>query len=357
MSLIENFSYVILGCLITGFILRRLLKIQFGQTLLDKPNHRSLHTVPTPRIGGLVFVPVSTLLGLTNQFDKLSNLILIVPFAAAVLFIFTLGIIDDRRGLSALRRLFLQFISASLCWFGILLATQSLGIVNIIWDSFNPWFYITSLLAIVLITWSINLVNFMDGANGLVASISIVGLACLSFLIPDQKVRLSVLALIGSLIAFLYFNLVAKKIFMGDAGSTCLGLTLGTLCIWGVIAQYWEWTFALITFAPLLFDASLTLFRRILKRERFWEGHRSHLYQRLIFECNFSHLRVSVWYSLASATGFFVLYATLASSLLMRYSAAVLVGVTYICTYYILNRWISAKKSVFAKQNRPMRIE
>ncbi len=344
MSLIQNFSYAILGCLVTGIILQLLLKSQFVQTLLDKPNHRSLHTVPTPRIGGLVFVPVSALLGLTIQFDKLSNLILIAPFTIAVFFIFILGVIDDRRGLSASRRLFLQFVSATICCFGIFLATKSLGIVNIIGDSFNPWFYLASLLAIVLITWSINLVNFMDGANGLVASVSIVGLACLSLLIPDQKVRISVLVLVGSLIAFLYFNLVAKKIFMGDAGSTCLGLTLGTLCIWGVIAQYWNWTVALITFAPLLFDASLTLLRRILKRERFWEGHRSHLYQRLISEGNFSHLRVSVCYSLASATGFFIIYATLASSLLMRYSAAVLVGVTYICTYYILNRWISAKK-------------
>jgi UDP-N-acetylmuramyl pentapeptide phosphotransferase/UDP-N-acetylglucosamine-1-phosphate transferase len=357
MSLIQNLSSAILGCLITAFILHILVKIQFGQTLLDKPNHRSLHTVPTPRIGGLVFVPVSALLSLTIQFDKLSNLMLIAPFTMALLFLFTFGVIDDRASLSALRRLFLQFVSAALCWLGIFLASKNLGIVHTIWDSSNLWLYLVSLLAIILITWSINLVNFMDGANGLVASVSVVGLACLLLLIPDQKLRISVLLLIGSLIAFLYFNLVAKKIFMGDAGSTCLGLTLGTLCVWGVIAQYWDWTFALITFAPLLFDASLTLLRRILKRERFWEGHRSHLYQRLISECNFSHLRISVWYSLASATGFFVLYAAQASSLLMRYSAAVLVGVTYICTYYILNRWISAKKSVFAKQNRPMRIE
>jgi UDP-N-acetylmuramyl pentapeptide phosphotransferase/UDP-N-acetylglucosamine-1-phosphate transferase len=344
MSLIEVFKYVTLGCLFTGFILKLLLKIKFGQALLDKPNHRSLHTVPTPRIGGLVFVPVSVLLGLIIQFDNLSNLIFIAPFTIALLLIFTLGIIDDRQGLTASRRLALQFVSATLCWLGILLASKILSNVNFDWDSFNPWLYPASLLAIVLIAWSINLVNFMDGANGLVALVSIVGLVCLSVLIPDQKVRTSVLILVGCLIAFLYFNLVTNQIFMGDAGSTCLGMTLGTLCIWGVIEKYWDWTFALITFAPLVFDSTLTLLRRIFKRERFWEAHRSHLYQRLISECNFSHLRVSICYSLASAAGFFVLYASMASSLLMRYSAAALVGVTYICTFYILNRWISAKK-------------
>jgi UDP-N-acetylmuramyl pentapeptide phosphotransferase/UDP-N-acetylglucosamine-1-phosphate transferase len=343
---IEQFSFAILGCFLTACVIPILLKLKFSQSLLDKPNHRSMHTIPTPKIGGLVFIPVSFLICLISQINNLANLKLLAPFAVALFITYALGAADDRLGLTAIRRLFLQFASAFLCWFGVFLMTNSLASIS---SALGPWFFVFSCAAIVLIVWSINLVNFMDGANGLVALVSSVGLLCLATLVPDQKIRIAIFGLLGSLMAFLYFNVVAKKIFMGDAGSTCLGLIIGTFCFWGAIENHWDWPVGLITFGPLLFDSTLTLIGRVFKGERFWEGHRSHLYQRLISECKLSHLRVSVYYALATATGFFVICVTLSSSLLMRYSAAALVGVTYICIYYILNRWISAKKSVFAQ--------
>jgi UDP-N-acetylmuramyl pentapeptide phosphotransferase/UDP-N-acetylglucosamine-1-phosphate transferase len=349
MSLIANFTYAALGCLVTVLIIQLLLRLNISQALLDKPNHRSMHTVPTPRIGGLVFVPVSASLCLLSQFDSLSNLVLIAPFAIALLIVYLLGAVDDRFSLTATRRLILQFVSATLCWLGIVLALKNLGMSGPSSSAFNVGSYLAGLVAIFLIVWSINLVNFMDGANGLVALVCVVGLCCLSLLIPNKKMQIAVSALVGCLLAFLYFNVVVRKIFMGDAGSTSLGLVIGALSVWGVSAQYWHWTIAVAPFAPLVFDASLTLLWRIYRRERFWEAHRSHLYQRLISEGHFSHLRVSIWYSTAGALGFAVLCGTLSSSILMSHTVAALEGVTYICIYYISNRWISAKTQVFGR--------
>jgi Fuc2NAc and GlcNAc transferase len=252
MSLKETTIYAVLGCLITGLLLKQLLRLRIGQALMDKPNHRSMHLEPTPRLGGLVFVPVSALLCLISQFRSASGLFILVPFAIGLLIVFSTGAIDDRRGLTAIGRLILQFVSAILVWAGIVLASKSLGIHNASFSTFDLWFYLAGLISIVVIVWSINLVNFMDGANGLVALVSVVGLICLSFLIPDQKLKIAVFALVGSLIAFLYFNVIARTVFMGDAGSTSLGLVIGTLSIWGVIAQYWHWTIAIAPFAPLI---------------------------------------------------------------------------------------------------------
>jgi UDP-N-acetylmuramyl pentapeptide phosphotransferase/UDP-N-acetylglucosamine-1-phosphate transferase len=340
----ENILYAVLGCAITACAIPVVLKFRITQLLLDQPNHRSLHSVAMPRIGGLVFIPVSFCLWITTQFNAITSTFSLSFFALSLLLILITGALDDRLGLTALKRLAVQFVAAGLSWFAVVQTSSgSFGFPN----TLQPWFIVASLISILIIVWSINLVNFMDGANGLVASVCFVGLVCLSFLVPDQKVKLLIFALVGSLVGFLYFNVIKVKVFMGDAGSTSLGLIAGSLCIWGIHANHWDWTFALFSFGPLFFDATLTLVHRMVNREKFWEAHRSHLYQRLIYDGNFSHRRVSACYSLACATGFLVLCVTLSSPLLMRYSVATLIAVTYICTYYILIRWISAKKRNF----------
>ncbi len=344
---LNNLLIALASCGASAIVLACLIRSKASALLLDKPNHRSMHTQSTPRIGGLVFIPISFLIcavtiAPTNHWR--SGAIFLLAFAL----VFFLGVLDDRLGLSARIRLIAQFIAGVLAWLAIQLASQDFDMRPVIAAplisgevKFLP--LIIAMFFVLMIVWSINLVNFMDGINGLVGGVSLAGICCLVWYIPNGSIKTALYALGGSLVAFIYFNAFAKKVFMGDAGSTSLGLILGALNTWGITVGYWDPLIAFVTFAPLLIDATLTLIGRILRGERFWEAHRSHIYQRLVSERSLSHLQVSALYSMATMSGCLLLTTVHLSPTLMRYSVAFVILFTYICIYYILNRWISTK--------------
>jgi UDP-N-acetylmuramyl pentapeptide phosphotransferase/UDP-N-acetylglucosamine-1-phosphate transferase len=81
---------------------------------------------------------------------------------------------------------------------------------------------------------------------------------------------------------FLVFNFPPARIFMGDAGAVPLGFLAGSLGVLGWSRGLWPLWFPLLVFAPFVCDATLTLLRRLLRRERVWQAHREHYYQRLV---------------------------------------------------------------------------
>ena len=262
--------------------------------MLDQPNLRSSHTHPTPRSGGLVFVLISAASSFVFLIFSSFPSFLSSPFAYLPLLVLPLavvGLLDDRFNLPAVWRYFVQLITAVLILFISPLTPAFSGLFGIC----------VYVYALILVTASINFVNFMDGLDGLVAG-------CMEIALITAAIYLSVpstiWALIGALFGFLVWNWSPAKVFMGDVGSTFLGALLS-----GLVLQASTWTEAfglLLVATPLLADAGLCVPRRLLHRQRVFQAHRLHLFQRL-HQAGWPHARVSSLYLFATAVLAFAL--------------------------------------------------
>lgn len=267
-----------------ALILAMLLKTGLAWRLAtDIPNDRSLHTRPTPRIGGWGIVPVSVI----------AMLFAAPPLwlaAGGTAFLAAVSQIDDRRGLPARVR------------FGAhLLAVAALIALN---PAPVPWWA----LAVVgfLMLWLVNLYNFMDGSDGLAGGMALFGfggyaVAALSGPAPQIDLGIASAAIAGAAAGFLLFNFHPARIFLGDSGSIPLGFLAGALGYWGWLKGTWPVWFPALVFAPFIADASVTLLRRLARGERFWQAHREHYYQRMV-QLGMGHGRTAcAWYLLMLA--------------------------------------------------------
>jgi Fuc2NAc and GlcNAc transferase len=264
--------FVSLG--LTGWLRRQALI----HLLLDVPNSRSSHTVATPRGGGVAIV-LSTLvallvLGWTDWLDWQSVLILCVSGAGVAL----IGFVDDRRHVAPRWRLLGHFAVA---WYVLtkLGGAPPLTAMGFVLDS--GWFGFA--IASLYLVWMLNLTNFMDGIDG-IAGVEVVTV-CLSAVVlsvvaaPGARLWIVPLVLASGTLGFLVWNWPPAKIFMGDAGSGFLGLTLAVLSLQAgriVDRLVWSW---LILFGVFVVDATVTLIRRLGQGEIVHQAHRNHAYQ------------------------------------------------------------------------------
>lgn len=235
--------------------------------VMDVPNARSNHSTPTPRGGGLGIVAAVLMFLWVAGAPAL--LLLAVAVLTAVSFC------DDIRPLPARWRLLVQLVVVA-----GLLATVYQGRL---FPELLPRWLELPLLALAWL-WFINLFNFMDGSDGLAAgegisiSAGIVLMATVAVL--PGGVAAYALVVLGAVAGFILWNWHPARIFMGDVGSVPLGLLLGYMLITLAGAGYWA--AALILPAVFLADATTTLLRRAIKRERIFEAHSTHAYQRAI---------------------------------------------------------------------------
>lgn len=247
-----------LACLISIGVIR--LRLRFADVGLDQPGHRSLHTRPTPHGGGIGVVVAVVVIGLWVGVPAM--------WLLGVGLLAMLSLIDDWRHLPFWVRLLVHLAVSAFVVF--LHGAPTLP---------------ASISVLVLIAWSINAYNFMDGSDGLAGSMALVGFGAYAagFALVDEGVFSAVCAaLAGAAAGFLVFNWHPARIFMGDVGSIPLGFMASGLGWYGVWAGFWPGWFPLLVFAPFLLDASVTLCKRILRRERVWEAHRDHYYQRMV---------------------------------------------------------------------------
>lgn len=232
--------------------------------LADRPNERSLHTHPVPRIGGLgIACGAASAIAWTGTDATVAALLLV---ACALLGI---SLADDVRSLPASVRLAAHLAAAAAA--AVIAAPQL------------P--YLQLALVTLAIAWMTNLFNFMDGADGLAGSMAAIGfgtlaLAAASF--GEAGLALACAAIAAASCGFLLHNAPPARVFMGDAGAIPLGFLAAALGLLGWRAGAWPAWFAPLVFSPFVVDASLTLVRRALRRERLWQAHRSHYYQRLV---------------------------------------------------------------------------
>jgi Fuc2NAc and GlcNAc transferase len=268
------------SALLTGLVRRYAL----ARAVLDIPNERSLHTVPTPRGGGLAIVVV---VGLVHAACVVGGLLPLASGSAwggAALLLAALGWADDRRPLPARTRLFIQ----------VALAFVALAVITGASPAGALWQAVAVVFGGVAFVWFVNLYNFMDGADGLAAIQATVAAGALGMLAAidgDTGVAAVALALAGASAGFLRWNRAPARIFLGDVGSYFLGGYLGLLACHLLAGgdAVWHW---LILLAPFITDASLTLVRRILAGERWWAAHRTHAYQQLV-TAGWSHKKLA----------------------------------------------------------------
>ncbi|MCH7485609.1 MAG: glycosyltransferase family 4 protein [Proteobacteria bacterium] len=250
--------------MVLGFLRRR--------SLLDHPNPRSSHAVPTPRGGGIavlgVLIPVWAALGLgQGRMD-------VVFVCAAAAALAGLSWFDDLAGLAPPWRLLghgvavgaaLAFMTGPGPYFGGLLP-----------PALDP------LAAGLLWLWFVNLFNFMDGIDGIAG----VETACLGAgaavvaLIAGLDLHPFGLTAAAAALGFLWWNRPPARIFLGDVGSVPLGFLLGWLLL--SLAASGQWAAALILPLYYLADATITLLLRVLRGETVWQAHHQHFYQRAV---------------------------------------------------------------------------
>ncbi|HEX2721298.1 MAG TPA: glycosyltransferase family 4 protein [Gemmatimonadaceae bacterium] len=275
---------------ILSWLLASRVRLYALDRLLDIPNERSSHSSPTPRGGGLAIavtalggIIIAAMLGWLD-WDRA------IALAGGGAMIATVGWIDDHRDLPALTRFAVQFLSAgwAMFWLGGL-PSLSVGFASLTLGLFG------TVLGVVGIVWAINLYNFVDGIDGLAAG------EALSTGVIGGLILLAMgqggLALVSFLIAaanagFLPLNWAPAKLFMGDVGSGMLGYLFAVLAIASENAAAVPLLLWVLLLGAFVFDATVTLCRRIAHGERWYHAHHSHAYQRMV-QAGRSHAQVS----------------------------------------------------------------
>jgi UDP-N-acetylmuramyl pentapeptide phosphotransferase/UDP-N-acetylglucosamine-1-phosphate transferase len=280
LSLVAAVSAALISACMTWAIRPMLLRVA-----LAKPNARSSHRIPTPQGGGIAVITATLLVaGAFIAFAGATGMK--VPFAVfgATLFVAVIGFADDVNSIPVLPRLLLQGLAVAAVVFT---APDDLRIV-----SACPLWIERGLLLLAGL-WFVNLVNFMDGLDLMTAAEAVPVTAAVVLLgllgaVPASTAIVAA-ALCGALLGFSPFNRPVAKIFLGDVGSLPIALLLG----WCLLQLAYDKQFAAALLLPLYYlaDATVTLFRRMIRREPFWLAHRSHFYQQAT-DNGFTVLRV-----------------------------------------------------------------
>lgn len=337
----ETLGLVVFLAMLSCLASWRLCGSMRGLAHLDHPTDRSLHTVPTPCVGGLAILGglySAILLGIAAvvsgavfaTFEK-PNLVAGSWILGLTLLILVISYLDDRRIIQPGIRLAIHVVAVAgfvrgvggwvewipiplmgnvilgwlmvplwfllIVWirklFGSIMGLTEgalilgLGFVAYVMATGGPIIsMVLSLgLTVLCLVWVTNLYNFMDGMDGFAGGMTLIGHAFLGYLAWQGGHHLIFalsLLVAGASCGFLIWNFPPAKIFMGDAGSVPLGFLTGTLATLGVHDKLFDVWVPVLIFSPFWVDATVTLIRRMLEGEKIWQAHRSHYYQRLV---------------------------------------------------------------------------
>jgi len=327
----------ILDGVIIGFVwlLSRLLADPRNPwQILDRPNARSLHAQPVPRMGGLAIL-VGVLMGSAFAPWRFSWRLDVVLAALALVAI--LSWYDDIRGVSPRLRLLTHSVAALgvawayVQWPPVLLPHWALSVPG-------P---LAVILMTIFLVWWINLYNFMDGMDGFAGGMAVVGFATLALL--GLRAHDLPYAEIGFIVAsaacgFTISNFPPARLFMGDMGATTLGFAAGIMVLAGAQRGDFPVWVGLIVFSPFLVDATVTLIRRLARGENPTTAHRDHYYQRLV-RLGLSHKRTVLGeYGLMAVCGVCA-YASVGRPALAQWAILAFLAVFYGFLAALVGRW------------------
>ena len=340
---------------------------------VDAPDYRKVHARPVPRIGGIA-VFGGFIAGLLFAAQATGTLLSVRQvsiywsvFAVCATAMFFLGLVDDIRHLSFKVKFIFQILAAAAIWMG---GFRIVEVSNPLQDGtvvFPVWLSVgITILWVVGITNAMNLIDGLDGLASGIALIMTITVACIAFFRGQPGVVATSVALVGSLIGFLFFNFNPAKIFLGDSGSMFLGFTLAVMSI----RSSQKGPTAVAVLIPLLvmalpiLDTSLAVSRRLLRLDRSRQEHghglgyvlrnldhlflpdRGHLHHRLM-DIGYGHRSAVVVMYLAVLTlALAALALVIAKSLFV---AAVMVGILAACLagFVLLHVFLRVRKQDF----------
>ena len=313
---------------ILAFVAVRVLLSRFGRFALDQPNERSLHQSPVPRTGG-----IAVLLGAAVSLG-FGAAGLWLPVALALV-LAVVSFFDDLRGLRT----------------GVRLSAHVGAAALLVWYVLTPMLAVEMLVLIVAVAWITNLYNFMDGSDGLAGGMAMIGFGTYGLAAwwgQDAALAAVCLALSAAALAFLLHNYHPARIFLGDVGSIPLGFLAATLGLVGWRNDLWPLWFPVLVFGPFIADATITLVRRLLRRERVWQAHRDHYYQRMV-RMGFGH-RGTAW------TGYAVMLLCAGAALVGRGQPPALQATVFLATSALLAAmaiWVDVRWLRFSRAQGP----
>ncbi len=239
--------------------------------MLDHPNTRSNHQLPTPRGGGIAIMLAIVLAYWWCGEDHTTELNIILGCAVILAII---NFLDDKFNISIIWRFALELIAC-------IIVVSGIDCELLILKNYLPVFLEKSIMVIALL-WFTNNFNFMDGIDGIAASQSIhiaLNVGLLSFLYCLELTTIS-LIIASANAGFLVWNWQRAKIFMGDVASIPLGFILG--CFLLKIATHGMLVASIIIALYFIADGLITLLRRLFNKEKIWQAHSKHFYQRAV---------------------------------------------------------------------------
>ena len=263
------------SCALSFTVARLVREVALRRQLVDRPNERSAHVRPTPRLGGIgimcAFLPIAALV----VFATGGGLRAAVTVAATAV-ISALGLVDDLKPLRARWRFGVQLV----CAVAVVFVNRD-GVAGA-WTLLPVPISVLLPASVLWIVWVTNLYNFMDGIDGLAAGQAVVAGAAVAAVAAGAGAAMQVglaVALVGASFGFLLLNFPPASIFMGDVGSTAIGFFLASVPFLPGTSTV---SVEVVGLAIGLFvlDATTTLVRRLSRGERFFEAHRTHVYQR-----------------------------------------------------------------------------
>lgn len=243
--------------------------------LLDFPNDRSAHVHPVPRGGGAAIV-LTFMAGtvIAASYVPADGWLHAAILGGGGLIALT-GLAEDYRGVSVPLRVVLHFLSAAcaLYWLG--------GIPENLLPGVPP--VLIQVLGVLCTVWLVNLYNFMDGIDGIAGietvTVCIGGVVLYTVCLTDGTTWILPALLMATVTGFLFWNFPTARIFLGDSGSGFLGFMMAVFCVQAAnlgSAVFWAW---IILLGVFIVDSGVTLVRRMLRRQRLQNAHRSHAYQ------------------------------------------------------------------------------
>lgn len=276
--------------------------------VIDLPNERSSHSVPTPRGGGLVIVMITLTVALVSMFllQSWKESLVFVIVGCGVAWI---GWQDDLKSLSPKFRFILQALAALATILGLgyfdsvtipLIGELHLGLIGI------P-------ITLLWIMGLINAYNFMDGIDGISGSVALTAaMGWMLFLGVNGQFSSPIfwiaLAIAASNLGFLGHNWSPARIFMGDVASTFLGFCFAVLPLLSVDKVQDAFMLGVIVMWAYILDTLITFIRRLFKRERVFSAHRTHIYQRLVIS-GYQVSSITSLYLLLTSLGVVLAYA------------------------------------------------
>ena len=278
---------------ITGLVLGWFLRTDSVFLSKDEPSSRGLHDHVVPRGGGLaIFGCVAIAGAIVHLLQGTINVDLDLLVIVSLTGIGVMGFLDDRFSLGVGLRLIAGLTLTTL------LAVGSIGDHSLVvfGQTFDWSFGVVFLAGAIGLFWVMNLFNFMDGADGVAGIQSLIASGALAIWFGasgQEFLALLNVGLAGACLGFLWFNWAPARVFMGDVGSLALGAWFGAMSLIGVSEYGLPAEAFVILLGVFVFDATLTLVHRLLKRKRITQAHREHLYQKLIL-AGWSHGKVAM---------------------------------------------------------------